>query len=278
MPIEDLRCVQCGYVVYGAGEQRCPECGTRFDWDDVRNAARSRRNHLFEHRWLRSPGPSLLRTWWLAAVHPRRLWEQYAIHDPPKVAPLLVFALLQWAVFAVGWHAVGAAAEPAMNSVSQWLFQNDWFHLRQELDGPLRFTYGFHPRRTFMAFMACWYLATFLSFQMFVLTKRRYRIRWRQILRVFVHATAFASFSMAVWCLAEMAVDACLLFNFDWGPFVRNLYQPLGKAVALVGAVVTWAHVWIGYHYFLKTPRGWGTAAMCLVLGYLLAQLAHIYM
>ncbi len=277
LPVEDMHCPHCDYLVYGATRERCTECGAVFAWDDVLGAAQSRRNSLFEHFWTRRPVASLLRTWWLAAMKPRRLWAEFSIHDSPKVAPLLVFMLLQWAVFAYGWDTVARVVDPAINAASRWVYERDWLDRQSLTPQPQSFTYSFRPGTDFLKFTACWYVLTFLSFQAFVQTKARYRIRWRQILRVFVHGTAFVSLATAVWCVAEAAVDASLLVNPGWGRFVARLYNPLGQGTAIVGAVVTWAHIWIGYHCYLKTPRGWGTAAMCLILGHLLTQLLWIY-
>jgi len=277
-PVEDMHCRECGYVVYGSTGSRCPECGTGFDWESVTEAARSRQNHLFEHWWTRRPLPSLLRTWWLAALRPDRLWAEHSIHDPPRVLPLLLFLLLQWGVFFGGWYAVAALAGPAINHVSRWGYEHNWLDLRLILPGPIRYTYQFRPPTTFMPFVACWYVATFLSFQVFVLTKRRYRIRWQQILRVLVHSTALASLATALWCLAEVSVDASLLLNPGWQRFAQRLYATLGQVVFVLAVTATWAHIWFGFHRYLRTPRGWGTAALCLVLGNLLARLAELYM
>ena len=54
---------------YVASEQ---EAELRASRDDVLAASRSRHNPLLEHQWLRRPVRSLVLTWWLAALHPRR--------------------------------------------------------------------------------------------------------------------------------------------------------------------------------------------------------------
>jgi hypothetical protein len=37
-PAEEGKCVQCGYLLHGLPEPRCPECGTRFDPAKLRGA------------------------------------------------------------------------------------------------------------------------------------------------------------------------------------------------------------------------------------------------
>lgn len=264
LPVEELRCPYCSYQLIGLREQRCPECGRPFTLASVLDAARSRRNTFFENRWRKRPIRSLARTWYFAAFRPRKLWAGYDLSDPPRLLPLGMFAIVQWAVFKHGWDVAALAVDPIMNSLPRLLGTNQ------------RFFYPFRPDRFFMPFMAVWCLLTFLSFQCFVVSKRIWRIRWTQLLRVYVHATAFASGCMALWCVLEAILDSTLFYS----GFLRRVpqaYDWLGRGVLGLGLAVTWAHVWIGYHRYLKVPGGWGTAAMCMTLGYLLASLLRIY-
>ena len=93
-----------------------------------------------------------------------------------------------------------------------------------------------------------------------------------------VHATAFAALTTALWCVLEMLADATLFFTPAAGRILtRRLYQQIGQGVFLLGLIVTWAHLWIGYRRHLRMPHGWGLAAAALLLGHLLARLARIY-
>ncbi|MCP4249865.1 MAG: hypothetical protein GY778_22715 [bacterium] len=272
LPLEDLRCLDCDYRLLGVGGDRCPECGSEYDWNTVLPAARSRRNRLFERWWYHNPVPSLLRTWFLAAWRPRAVWQQCSVHDKPSVVPLLMFMLIQWAVFLFGWPAVAVVADSAMNGTTQWLQDRGWCGWIQG------FTYGFRPQRGFVPFVGFWYLGTLLSMQIFVQSNARYGIGWRHGLRILVHATAFASLAMGLWCVLEMLADAILFFTPAAGRILtRRLYERIGEGVFLLGLIVTWAHLWIGYRRHLRMPHGWGMAAAALLLGNLLARLAKIY-
>jgi hypothetical protein len=331
VPLRDSRCAECGYQLHGLTEPRCPECGTPFSWDDVLAAARSRQNRLIEH-WRRHPIiRTLLRTWWLAAFRPRKLWAQFSVHDPPKVGPLMVFVLLQWLVFAFGWRAMASVVDPAMNGLARWQFSRQaqaqptnpasaGESLAAGTDGPLdadpqveaeatldgaeanpssddpatidlagrrqfrgasrrpqRFVYRWRVRRDYLPFAAIWYLGAFGSFQLFIATKRRFRMRWQQILRVFAHATAFASLCTALWCLLEALVD-CTWFFITPPPGVMNeVYLRLWQGMFVLGVGMTWLCLWTGFRCYLKIPYGWAAAPACLLLGYKSAALIMIF-
>jgi hypothetical protein len=53
-----LRCPQCDYNLTGLSNPRCPECGQKFNWDQVRRAAANPPRIFFErvHGWRKVPG------------------------------------------------------------------------------------------------------------------------------------------------------------------------------------------------------------------------------
>ena len=269
LPVQDLRCRHCEYQLLGLTEQRCPECGAPFEWTDVLRFARQGRSNLFEHVWRRRPLDALGRTWFQAAFLPRRLWTKYERCSSVGVPALLAFMILQWVVFVYGWDAVGAIADLFMNTLAPLV------------GSTFRFTYQFRVGPNFMEFMALWYVATFFCLQVFHVSKRRYGVGWRRILRVYVHSTAFASLIPAISCLLEMLLDCSLLIQPDLSRVLNssqpNPYVVLRDSVFALGVLGTVLLIWLGYRTHLRHPRGWGVAATSLVLGYYLARLVMLY-
>ncbi|MCP4589755.1 MAG: hypothetical protein GY842_03335 [bacterium] len=261
---EEQRCPTCGYVVYSLQEARCPECGKEFTWAEVRAAALSRRGDLFEHRWREDFGASLVRTWARAIWSPRQFWTRYTLEDAPRVVPLLVLILLQWLIFARGWHLLALAADPVMNSF-------DWLRT-----APARgFVYVPRMSAVFLEDMALWYFATFLSMLLFYRSSRRAGVRWRHILRVYAHATLFASLYTVLCCIAEVLVDVTLLIKP--GSYSILLYAGIDQAIYGVGLLLTWVYLWIGYRCYLGIPHGWAIAGLSLWLGRLTMETLRLY-
>lgn len=265
LPVERLRCPQCDYHLLGLNTPRCPECGQPFSWEEVLNTARASAARLFEFGWRTEPVRSFLRTGLLAAFRPRRLWSHYDVHQPPQLGPLLTLVVLQWLIFALGYPAVGLVAKPVMDQIARWLGNR------------VRFSYDWSLFREYLPVMLFWYGGTFLAFQLFFQSNRRFRVRWTHTLRVYVHATFFAAFCPIFWCVLEAILDA-MIWLAIWRPiWLWPPYERLEQSVEIVGAIVTWACIWIGYRRYLKMPRGWAIAAACLLIGYLLGRVVDKY-
>jgi hypothetical protein len=259
LPVQNLRCLTCEYRLVGLSASRCPECGTAIDWDEALSVARRQGfRRLVEYAWRTKPVTSLAYTWVLAAFRPRALWSNYSIHDAPHVVPLILFALFQWLLFAFSWHLGGALADWGINELAALTNRG------------LAFNYQFRLGRDFFARSAVWYVATFLCFQLFVTTKRRYAIRWPQMLRVYVHSTAILSLGMLASLLVEVAIDGAVLFNGIRVPL--STYMIAQDAVLIIAMVATSVHIAIGFHSHLRVRRGWGMGVLCIVLGNLLTR------
>src|SRR5438552_8175870 len=78
-----LDCPLCGYSLRGLSaepEPRCPECGYRFQWQELLRARQLAHPYLFEH-YPRRNVISFLRTM-LGGLRPRRFWSSLnAGHD-----------------------------------------------------------------------------------------------------------------------------------------------------------------------------------------------------
>jgi hypothetical protein len=275
LPRDGLCCVKCGYPLVGLTTNRCPECGVDFDWDTVCDAAISKAGSLFEYQWVADPLKSLARTFWLGAIRPFRLWDAYSKYDTPKVIPLILLILIQWLIFARGWHAMALAVDPLMNKVVAVLpgagFAN------------MRFTYGARFENNDLIDYAMWSVATYLTLLLFVQSNREHKAHWRHVLRVFAHATIFASLCTALWCVLEAALDSTLYY-WPWPKNVRTgapsidlkYYWGLGSGVMGLALVSVWAMLWIGYKKHLRIPHGWAIAAVAIFVGNLAAQCVRI--
>ena len=265
---EHLRCPHCGYAVYGLTANRCPECGREFDWEHVRAAAHGIRADLFEHHWYDHPLPSLLRSWRLAAFHPRRLWACYSEHDPPRVGPLLFFVLIQGLVFAFGWHGVAQVVDTVMN----WLAQVVGATAARRL----RFVYFFRPGTAFLWNVATWHLTTFFALHLFYESKRRHGVRAGHILRVYAHCTALAALLPALWCVLEACIDVTHFFGPPQVVLDQRAYRWLGQAMFAIGVIATWRCLWVGYRRYLGMPHGWAIAAVSMFIGYLMIDIIDV--
>ena len=97
----DLTCPLCEYNLRGLAEERCPECGFAFTWDELRAADRARHPWLFEHARHRR-ARSFAVTWWRNRW-PWRFWRDVSPANPVSVWRLLVY-----------WALVGTTATVAL--------------------------------------------------------------------------------------------------------------------------------------------------------------------
>jgi hypothetical protein len=89
---EDVPCPLCYYNLRGQVEPRCPECGYRFEWRDLRDPSRRRHPYLFEHHPRRNVW-SLWRTF-VGALRPRRFWRTLRPEQPSDVRRLVTYCFL----------------------------------------------------------------------------------------------------------------------------------------------------------------------------------------
>src|SRR5438874_13435081 len=82
----------CGYDLRGQIEPRCPECGYRFQWEELRDPARRRHPYLFEHHPERNLW-SFSRTLF-AGLLPRRFWKTLLPVQPSSPARLINYWIL----------------------------------------------------------------------------------------------------------------------------------------------------------------------------------------
>src|SRR5262245_35806158 len=82
-------CPLCEYDLRGLTEPRCPECGSRFTWDELRDPAKKLHPHLFEHHPERNLG-SFVRTL-VGGWTPWRFWRTLQPVQPSRPKRLLAY-------------------------------------------------------------------------------------------------------------------------------------------------------------------------------------------
>ncbi len=264
LPVDKLQCEKCAYQLFGLREARCPECGVPFEWADAVRAARTRGDPLFEFLWFDHPLSGLLRSAGLALFRPRKLWSRYALHVPPRVGPLLLFLFVQGLLFERGWAMIAWCVGPSMNGLSRLL------------ESPIRFVYPFRGGAAFMPFVALTCVASFLALQLLFQTKRQLGIRWTHVLRVFVHATVFASLATMGWCVLETVLDATLWVSPRLVTVSRNSYPGLAQGVYFVALLATWLYLAVGLKRHLNMPHARTASAAALLIGHATAALILI--
>lgn len=127
-PIGDgeLTCPLCGYSLRGLAEPRCPECGFKFQWHELREAKRTRHPYLFEH----GSGHNI-RSFWLTFwrdCRPRRFWRELSPANPINLRRLIVY----WLLSNIGLLVI----LPAMVGVEAWQLNKTNTSTRAYLSGP----------------------------------------------------------------------------------------------------------------------------------------------
>ena len=87
-----LPCPICEYDLRGQVEPRCPECGYRFDWNELRDPARRLHPYLFEHH-PESNVWSFIRTF-LGSLLPARFWRTLHPAQKSSVRRLIAYGLI----------------------------------------------------------------------------------------------------------------------------------------------------------------------------------------
>jgi hypothetical protein len=89
---EIILCPMCGYDLRGLPEARCPECGLRFQWDELRDPTKRLHPYLFEHHprhnlW------SFLRTL-LGGWRPGKFWRVLLPVQPSRPRRLIAYGII----------------------------------------------------------------------------------------------------------------------------------------------------------------------------------------
>lgn len=268
---EDILCPLCEYNLRGVSEPRCPECGYRFEWQEVLDPGRRQHTYLFEHhasnrvRWFRKTVRATLR--------PGQFWR--ALHPVQMIHPgrLVLYALIVAAVYILSVQMLpgGLAARQIQRILEQGVVNQAAYlapgtllagqiatygslekykaylesrfptHvtlpiLRKTMD---TLTFGWSPRELFALewplLVLLWPAITLAALSIFRISMRRARIRTAHVLRCVVY-----SFDAFFWVglLNGIVLGVYLPCVLIWGlnPGIAELFGLLRiLIVAMVG-------------------------------------------
>ena len=89
---EEILCPLCDYNLRGLIEPRCPECGSRYRWDDLLDPKRRKHPYLFEH-----PPEMNWTSFWRTArggLRPIKFWRSLHPVQPSNQRRLVLYALI----------------------------------------------------------------------------------------------------------------------------------------------------------------------------------------
>jgi len=292
---QDITCPLCEYNLRALTEPRCPECGFRFEWEDLLDPARQTHPYLFEHHPKRNIW-SFFKTL-RGAQFPRRFWT--TLHPAQQSRPrrLLLYLLLVtlpvlfMIAALVGNETRSIAARLSANRA--WITATlqtprgkDYYKAELRIFPTtqayidayfpqlpttrlvrmaLRDVGGLFPICTFAAL---WAPLTFLSLLIFQISMQRARIRSAHVLRCVIY-----SFDVILpWALlsaAAIALEPFLLPPPPWGRSTQ-LEPWINLGWFLFVAVASYRLV-CAYDRYLRFHRPFATVAAAQVIVVLLA-------
>src|SRR5687767_9367708 len=89
---ESVQCPLCEYDLRGQVEPRCPECGYRFDWTELRDRSRRLHPYLFEHHPEQNVR-SFFRTL-IGGLRPGQFWAMLYPSQRSRPLRLMVYFML----------------------------------------------------------------------------------------------------------------------------------------------------------------------------------------
>ncbi|MFH1745450.1 MAG: hypothetical protein ABIG44_00230 [Planctomycetota bacterium] len=119
------RCLECDYILIGLPGDRCPECGTRINWEAVRAAILHTGLPVERRRgWGRLVG--VVQTWALVLFRPRTFARR--VSERFSVWPATFFALGCMAIGVLGNTYLGLDQAGSSMAIVAWII-GCWFHI-----------------------------------------------------------------------------------------------------------------------------------------------------
>ena len=286
-----VHCPLCEYDLRGLAEPRCPECGYRFAWDDLRDPSRRLHRYLFEHHPERNAW-SFLRTI-AGGWRPKRFWTSLLPAQPSRPRRLVAYWLATvslllpalavhhytWFLRAEAatrldrarWHQMFPPGSPNAADVAERWGSTDAFLDQAD---PLPPSGEFYRRAWdaegrwalyFAGVWVAWPWLTFLTLLLFRFSMRRARIKPVHVLR----CVLYSADAMLLVSLAATAAAAARLW-WQW------LGVPAG--VRLPAAPLPQNHPYLYRPDLVPDTLFWLGAAAQLFMAYRLTQAFRHYL
>jgi hypothetical protein len=270
----ELHCPICDYDLHGLPEPRCPECGFRFQWDDLL------RQHAEYPNFFETARAHRVRAYLftlIASAFPLRFWRKLRPTLPPRVRPLVLYALISIALGLIGALVIGAApvVEFAQwNSAQRNLLLSAYAHppdpdsaaaiaqlakpfasVPQYVDwaypsytSPRFWKHALANARGEMflpAIVIGWPIVTFLALMIFRVSLIRARISPAHVLRCTIY-----SGDIVAWLAPSLIVVIPILVTIDDFAVIWTGYLPIVLLVLLS------ARILLAYQLYLRIRRG----------------------
>lgn len=260
---DEIHCPLCDYNLRGLNEPRCPECGSRYAWSDLFDAARRLHPFLYEHHPERS-FPAFWKTL-AAGLRPRRFWQglhpvqpcyrgrlfRYACLTMGVQLLVMVVSHLTWAYEGLVATANGWGAPPAGvpgPSISAVLAQS-----MTRLDARTLLVGCWPP-----LMLLLWSAVSCLTLFIFQTSMRRARLRSVHVFRAVVY-----SFDLLLWfAVLLLSVDSArMIFAVESAtvPHVEVLFGLIRCCVVVACISLAAYRLMMAYRHYLQFDRPYAT-------------------
>ena len=258
--VEDISCPLCGYNLRGLTEARCPECGSKFTWDELLDPRRREHPYLFEHHPRRN--------WWsfhrtfLGGLNPQAFWTTLHPMQPGSVWRLTLYGLIVTTLafcFALATVPARACAEfDFLQSAWGWRTPGLSRATTVANDTTRILTSGEYY--LFLAIPLAWAVMTFLSFLLFAVSMSKACVKTVHVARAVVY-----SFDVIAVIWIAQAIFHGSIAAFAWYHAADERAMTLyGGQIWIVGAIAT--YFWLTARAELRDKR-WARAIMWPVVG-----------
>lgn len=303
---EDLACPLCHYNLRGLIEPRCPECGFRFTWDELRDEQRDHHRYLFEHA-RRQRFRAFWQTYWRNG-RPRRFWRDVSPANPVRLGrlilywalangPLILAPIVIFTVTFVGHlhdqRAERARWRPDPASPRRFFITYAIGFTDYASASDLRAMYPSPVSRDFLSqvwtdgwgsyrpsvygsalIIILWPALTYIGLLLFRASMRRAQVDRRHVLRAVIYS---CDFSLTLAIVVVMMIIAIQMNIGDVRGWLRD--RPVHAAAPLAGVVlccaaVTTYRLGLAYARYLRFDRPFLTVASVQAIVVLLFAVA----